>query len=351
MDRVCLGLVAVSALSVFAVLPAQAEAHEGFPALTQPVLEVQGEEEPSLVTSQSSLVEDQSQVTTDQGQVTNDQAQITTDQRQVTNDSIPQLSEIEQPTTTIADWMAQIEASLVQITGVRVETTETGLQVILETLEGCHMIQHRMGETCVPNHPKRVVTLSTENLSNALVLGIKPVGSATPFDTTENFPSYLQGKTEGIKRLGTEEQPSIEAIALIKPDLIIGLRSHEAIYPLLSNIAPTVLYNWQSDETWRDQFSFVADVLGKQEAAERAWDQYYQRIEELKLALGVGAASPQENRYHNKTFSFIFFYFGRLGSEVKNSFAGSILNDAGLQRPPAQDVVVPYGSIDFSEEV
>jgi iron complex outermembrane receptor protein len=49
------------------------------------------------------------------------------DQRQLTND---------QPATTIADWMAQIEASLVQITGVRVEETETGLQVILETTDG-----------------------------------------------------------------------------------------------------------------------------------------------------------------------------------------------------------------------
>lgn len=35
------------------------------------------------------------------------------------------------PATTVNDWMAQIEASLVQITGVRLEETETGLQVIL----------------------------------------------------------------------------------------------------------------------------------------------------------------------------------------------------------------------------
>ncbi|WP_416671391.1 AMIN domain-containing protein [Egbenema bharatensis] len=51
-------------------------------------------------------------------------------------DTIPQLHELEQPATTIEDWVAQIEASLVQITGVRVETTETGLQVILETENG-----------------------------------------------------------------------------------------------------------------------------------------------------------------------------------------------------------------------
>ena len=40
------------------------------------------------------------------------------------------------PATTVKDWMAQIEAAQVQITGVRLEEAETGLQVILETAAG-----------------------------------------------------------------------------------------------------------------------------------------------------------------------------------------------------------------------
>ncbi|NJK30559.1 MAG: TonB-dependent receptor [Acaryochloris sp. SU_5_25] len=48
----------------------------------------------------------------------------------------PGLSEREQPATTVKDWMAQIEASLVHITGVRVAATETGLQVLLDTEKG-----------------------------------------------------------------------------------------------------------------------------------------------------------------------------------------------------------------------
>lgn len=39
-----------------------------------------------------------------------------------------------------------------------------------------------------------------------------------------------------------------------------------------------------------------------------------------------------------------------MGSDVKNSLAGSILNDIGLKRPPSQDIVVPYGSVQYSEE-
>ncbi|MEM7797462.1 MAG: TonB-dependent siderophore receptor [Cyanobacteria bacterium P01_C01_bin.118] len=45
-------------------------------------------------------------------------------------------SPASQPATTVTEWMAQIEASLVQITGIRLEATEAGLQVILETADG-----------------------------------------------------------------------------------------------------------------------------------------------------------------------------------------------------------------------
>jgi iron complex outermembrane recepter protein len=48
----------------------------------------------------------------------------------------PLLSDLESSATTVTDWIAQIEASLVQITGVRVEETEAGLQVVLETADG-----------------------------------------------------------------------------------------------------------------------------------------------------------------------------------------------------------------------
>lgn len=48
--------------------------------------------------------------------------------------------EISHPSaTTLADWVAQIEATLVQITGIRLASTATGLQVVLETRGGALM--------------------------------------------------------------------------------------------------------------------------------------------------------------------------------------------------------------------
>jgi iron complex outermembrane receptor protein len=58
---------------------------------------------------------------------------LTSDATTVT---IPQLNELEQPATTIEDWMTQIAQALVQVTGVRVEMTESSLQVVLDVAEG-----------------------------------------------------------------------------------------------------------------------------------------------------------------------------------------------------------------------
>jgi iron complex outermembrane receptor protein len=61
------------------------------------------------------------------------QSDSTPNSRLLTPDS---LSNLDQPATTVAEWLAQIQASLTQITGVRIETTDAGLQVILETADG-----------------------------------------------------------------------------------------------------------------------------------------------------------------------------------------------------------------------
>ena len=58
---------------------------------------------------------------------------ITNDQEQLTND---RLRQFDHSATTVTEWFAQIEAASVQITGVRLEETEAGLQVVLETAQG-----------------------------------------------------------------------------------------------------------------------------------------------------------------------------------------------------------------------
>lgn len=203
----------------------------------------------------------------------------------------------------------------------------------------CKVVQHVLGETCIPANPQRIVTLSIPTLGHALSLGVKPIAS-TYIDNWYSIP-YLNGKLDGIDVLGND-RPNLERLLSLKPDLIVGLDWEESIYPLLSKIAPTVLDDWGGTENWRDHFSFVAKVLGKETEAQQAWDRYYQRVEEFKAALG--------DRYKDKTISLIFVAPGVIFSEAKGSFPDSILKDVGLQRPATQDVVVPDTQLQINEE-
>ena len=207
----------------------------------------------------------------------------------------------------------------------------------------CQIIQHAAGETCSPSSPKKLITLSFPALTNAMILGIQPIGS-TNFNVEEFvFPRYLEDKAQGVEPLGGNAQPSIEKITLLKPDLIFGwYMNNSGAYPLLSKIAPTLLFDWQGTPSWREYFDFMAKALGKEEAAQKAWDDYYQRVEQLKQALG--------DRYEDKKISFLYFCCDGFGSQAQNSFSGSILEDIGLQRPESQAVNAKYGEISFSHE-
>ena len=203
----------------------------------------------------------------------------------------------------------------------------------------CHQVQQAMEEICIPTNPQSLVTLSLVTAAIALDLKIKPVGS-TNFYQTE--PGYLKEKMKGIKLLG-RSQPNLEKLLLIKPDLILGWESTgREIQSQLSKIAPTILLDYQGAPSWREHFNSVAEVLGKKDAAQQAWNHYYQRVEELKRALG--------DSYKHKKISFIHLGVRGIESDVKNSFAGSILNDIELERPEAQNVVAPYGIINISHE-
>ncbi|AFZ33340.1 TonB-dependent siderophore receptor (plasmid) [Gloeocapsa sp. PCC 7428] len=113
-----------------------------------------------------------------------------------------QPSEIEQPATTIKEWVAQIEASLVQITGVRVETTEAGLQVILETAKG---------ETLAPE---------TRKIGNALIADIPNAAIAQVFSQANPIEGIvlvsvtsLSNNQVQVTITGTDAPPVAEVTA------------------------------------------------------------------------------------------------------------------------------------------
>ncbi|MBW4552777.1 MAG: TonB-dependent siderophore receptor [Aphanocapsa sp. GSE-SYN-MK-11-07L] len=58
-------------------------------------------------------------------------AQVVDDQTE-----IPQIDDLPKSATTVQEWIAQVEAATVQVTGVTLNRTEAGLEIVLDTPEG-----------------------------------------------------------------------------------------------------------------------------------------------------------------------------------------------------------------------
>jgi iron complex transport system substrate-binding protein len=192
---------------------------------------------------------------------------------------------------------------------------------------GFRLFEHAMGKTCIPETPQKVVVLDTGELDNALALGAPVVGA--PAADALQYQAYLSDQLDSITDTGTISEPNFETILELAPDLIIGSKQrYEAIYEQLSQIAPTVMTE-SLRVPWQDNFRLHADALGKTAEAEQLLAEYDAHVAEVQAALGGVLDST--------TISIIRFRPGQVRLYLKSSFIGYILQDVGLQRPPAQD--------------
>lgn len=198
-----------------------------------------------------------------------------------------------------------------------------------ESTQDCRIVQHTMGETCIPVNPQRIVTLWTTILANTLALGIKPIAST--YYTGEPFPKYLQGKVDGIEFIGNLTEPSLEKILQLKPDFVLANSRLDNIYDPLSRIAPTVVMSFPiPPPPWKQQLDELAKALNKEEASKKLMDEYWQRIETLKQTLG-----NRRNQIQVSVAS-LSAAFGGIWAYGEKSPVGTVLKDIGLQRPLAQ---------------
>lgn len=189
------------------------------------------------------------------------------------------------------------------------------------------VVQHAMGETKVPAHPKRVVVLDNGALDNLLALGVKPVGAPTVFEN-EPFFSYLKEQTQGIQQVGIIDQPNLEAVAAAKPDLILGVKEmHEKVYDKLSQIAPTV-FTEEIGMDWKGNLKLHAEAVGKNKEADELIQQYDGRVAELQKKLG--------DRLKTTQISLLRPRADHIRVYLRQSFSGKLIEDLGFARPPVQ---------------
>lgn len=201
--------------------------------------------------------------------------------------------------------------------------------VVTEQLtEDCRVVQHMMGETCIPQAPQRVITLRPDHLANSLALGIEPIASAFVEDFP--FPQDIQNQVGKIESIGDISRPNLEKMLQLKPDLIVASSRLEGIYEDLSRIASTVVIDMPfPPPSWKEQLATLAKLLDKEDVSQQLMADYWQRIENIKQALG-----PQREKLEvsvaNSSSEYGIWAYG------EKHFPGEVLNDIGLQRPPAQ---------------
>ncbi|MGW5862486.1 ABC transporter substrate-binding protein [Streptomyces sp. NPDC055239] len=190
-------------------------------------------------------------------------------------------------------------------------------------------ITHARGKTELKAQPKRVVVLDVGELDNVVSLGVKPVGYA-PTEGDDGIPGYLKKDAGNPKDIGTINALNLEAIANLKPDLIIGSELRAAkLYPQLSKIAPTV-FSIRPGFTWKENYLLNAAALDKTAKAKEELGAYEKKAKALGKEIGDGGKKP--------TITMLRYMPDRVRLYAKASFIGTILDDTGLPRPKNQQV-------------
>jgi iron complex transport system substrate-binding protein len=196
------------------------------------------------------------------------------------------------------------------------------------TEETSYTIEHVMGSTTIKGTPERVVILTNEGTEALLALGVTPVGAVKSF-TGDPWYDHIADQLKDTQVVGVESEVNVEAIAALKPDLIIGNKMRqEKIYDQLNAIAPTIFAETLRGD-WKVNFELYAKALNKEEKGKEVLDTYNTRIAELKEQLGDKL---------NMKVSMVRFMAGEVRIYHKDTFSGVILGDLGFARPESQNV-------------
>ncbi|RDU37782.1 iron siderophore-binding protein [Neobacillus piezotolerans] len=191
-----------------------------------------------------------------------------------------------------------------------------------------YTVEHAMGTTTLEKTPERVVILTNEGTEALLALGVKPVGAVQSW-TGDPWYDHIKEDMQDTKVVGVESQVNVEAIAALKPDLIIGNKMRqEAIYEQLNAIAPTVFAETLRGD-WKQNFELYAKAVDKEEKGKEVLADYGKRIEDIKGTLGDKL---------NMKVSMVRFMAGDVRIYHKDTFSGVILEEIGFARPESQDV-------------
>ena len=138
-------------------------------------------------------------------------------------------------------------------------------------LAGAASWQHEQGTLTLDKTPERVIALNWAATEALLLLGITPIGVAD----RDGYNVWVKEPElpEGVANIGTRVAPSLEAIAELKPDLIVTSSEMAPAANLLERIAPTYVVSVykqgsQPFEKASDMLTTLGEMLNREERAQ-----------------------------------------------------------------------------------
>lgn len=202
----------------------------------------------------------------------------------------------------------------------------------------CTVVEHSARTACVPDDFQRLVTLDSVTFEYAIALGLTPLGTVK-----SDYDALLDPLQTETKNIGKQGEPSLEKVLALQPDLLVGLAFVEAQYAQFSQMAPTLLFSFEHSGQWKAVFQEMATALGQTAVANQVMANYYAHAADFQTQMG--------DRLNNLEVSVIRLYPDGVNLYLKDSFAGTVLQDAGLSRPPSQTLGAAEATQQFGNPI
>lgn len=108
-------------------------------------------------------------------------------------------------------------------------------------------IKNSLDDVTLSKVPERIVTFDLGAADTIRSLGFEKNIVGMP---TKTLPTYLKDLADKVQNVGSMKEPDLEAIAALKPDLIIASTRTAKFADKLKEIAPTVLFEASKDDYW-----------------------------------------------------------------------------------------------------
>jgi iron complex transport system substrate-binding protein len=228
-------------------------------------------------------------------------------------------------------WVLSLFVTGIGLGSCHLQSTVSGADSSNSQTAPCREVVHDRGVVQICETPERVVALDPHAMDLLLSLGVQPIGYAEVevalvslflVGTTMTDIKYLGDRIlEPPTYIGSRNQPSLEAILTLQPDLIVGEDAEN--YDALSRIAPTILLRGTEAESWRKNIQTLASVFQAEAMAQAAIANHDQKIEAARATFASRFTQKRVLLVATDGTSFTAFH-------APEDYAGSLLRAMGI---------------------